>query len=166
MGLTVWHVTSQFAYCVSHLPSALYWTILLILWVTQCTVILHAGFLVSYHNFLSFLLCFNKRSTPGISYFWSKIVVFLVDILYAEAIEAAKSCAALSARFEASQASGNTTAHSSEVSYQKSKVGITMHSFILVASAFFNLATRFKVCLVSGHLARNLLLGWKYPLAG
>jgi hypothetical protein len=59
-------------------------------------------------------------------YYRSKIVVFLVNILYAKAIEAAKSRAALSATFEASQASGNTTAHLSEVSYQKSKVGITI----------------------------------------
>jgi hypothetical protein len=41
-------------------------------------------------------LCFNKRSSPGRS-FISESVTLLVDILYAEAIEAVKSRAALSA---------------------------------------------------------------------
>jgi hypothetical protein len=68
--------------------------------VTQFTAVLHAGFLVSCHHFLIFLSCFNKLSGTGISYFQSKIVVFLVDSLYAEAIGAAKSRAALSASLE------------------------------------------------------------------
>jgi hypothetical protein len=93
-------MTSQFANFVSHLSSDLFPTILLIFRVTQFTVVFHAGSLVSCHNFLSFPVCFNKRSRPGISYLRPKIVVFLVDILYAEAVEAAKSRAALSALLE------------------------------------------------------------------
>jgi hypothetical protein len=67
--------------------------------MTQFTLVLKAEYLVSCHNFLSFLLCFNRRSRPGI-YFQSKIVVFLVDSLYAETMEAEKSRAALSASLE------------------------------------------------------------------
>jgi hypothetical protein len=66
-------------------------TILLLSRMTQFTVVLNTGFLVSCHNFLSFLLCFNRRSKPGISYFQSKIVVFIFDNLYAETMEAEKS---------------------------------------------------------------------------
>jgi hypothetical protein len=55
-------VISQFANVVSHLSSAPFRTILLIFQVTQFTAVLHAGSLVSCHNFPSFLLCFNKRS--------------------------------------------------------------------------------------------------------
>jgi hypothetical protein len=72
-------------------------TILQILRVTQFTAVLHPGSLVACHNFLSILLCFNKQSRPGILYFLSKIVVFPVNILYAEAVEAAKARVALSA---------------------------------------------------------------------
>jgi hypothetical protein len=93
-------VTSQFANFVSHLSSALFRTILLKFRVTQFTVALHAGSVVSCHNFLSILLCFNGQSKPGSSYFRSNIAVFLIDILYAEAIRAAKSRAALSASLE------------------------------------------------------------------
>jgi hypothetical protein len=51
------------------------------------------------HNFLSFCLCFNKKSKPGRSLFRSESVTLLVDNPYAGAIEAAKSRAALSASF-------------------------------------------------------------------
>jgi hypothetical protein len=46
---------------------------------------------VSCHNIMSFLSCFIKRSRPGNSYLRSKIVVFLVDSLYAEATETAET---------------------------------------------------------------------------
>jgi hypothetical protein len=45
--------------------------------VTKFTAILHAGSLVSCHDLLSLLLCFNKWSRTGTSYFKSKIVVLL-----------------------------------------------------------------------------------------
>jgi hypothetical protein len=70
---------------------ALFRTIPLISRVTQFSAALHAGSLVSCHNFLSFLLCFNKRSEPGISYFRSKIVVVVIDVVYVEVVEAAKA---------------------------------------------------------------------------
>jgi hypothetical protein len=90
----------QFVNFVSHLSSSVFRTILLIFQVTQFIAILHAGSLVSCCNFQSFLVCFSNRSRPDISYFQSKIVIFLVDSLYARAIEAAQSCAALSALLE------------------------------------------------------------------
>jgi hypothetical protein len=65
--------------------------------VTDFIAILHAGSLVSCHNFLSFPLCFSERFRSGISYFRFKIAVLLVEILYDDAMEAAKSLAALSA---------------------------------------------------------------------
>jgi hypothetical protein len=67
--------------------------------VTQFTSVLHAGFLISSHNFLTFL-CFNKRCKSGNLYFGSRIVVLLINSLYAEAIDAAESSAALSALLE------------------------------------------------------------------
>jgi hypothetical protein len=68
--------------------------------VAQFTVVLHAESLISCHNLFNFFVCFNKQSRPGISYFQSKIVVFQVDIGYAEAIGAAKLRTALSASLE------------------------------------------------------------------
>jgi hypothetical protein len=59
--------------------------------VTQLTDVLHAGSLVSCHNFLSLCLCFSKRSNPGRSLFKSERVTFLFDRLNAEATEAVKS---------------------------------------------------------------------------
>jgi hypothetical protein len=100
IGHTARGVPLQFASFVSNLSSALFQTILLIFRTTQLTAILHAGSLVSCHNCLSFLLCFNKQSRPNSSYFLSKIIVFLVYILYAEAVDAAKPHATLSASLE------------------------------------------------------------------
>jgi hypothetical protein len=74
--------------------------ILLIVLVIQFNAVLHAGSRVSCHNFLSLFLCSSSRSMPGISQFRSEIVIFLVDSIYAEALEAAKSRAALSASVE------------------------------------------------------------------
>jgi hypothetical protein len=69
--------------------------------MTHLTASLNAGSLFFFcYNFLSFLLCFNERSELGILHFLPKIVVFLVDILYAEDIEAAKSRVTLSASSE------------------------------------------------------------------
>jgi hypothetical protein len=78
--------------------------------VTQLTAVLHAGSRVSCHNFLSLCLCLN--SLPGLDgpRLRSEIVD-LVDSLYAEAIETAKSRAALSASIhELISTLGNTTA--------------------------------------------------------
>jgi hypothetical protein len=76
---------------VSHLSSALFRIILLVFRVTQFTDVSHPGCLIYCHTFLSFLLCFNKRSRPSISYFRYKIIVFPVDNLYTESTEVAKS---------------------------------------------------------------------------
>jgi hypothetical protein len=64
---------------------------------TQLTAVLHSGSLVSCHSFLILFLYFNSRSRPGRSLFKSVNVILLVDSLYAEAIEAVKARAALSA---------------------------------------------------------------------
>jgi hypothetical protein len=61
------------------------------------TAFLHPGSLVSCHNFLFLFSFFNSRSKPGRSLFNSDKVILLVDSLYAEAIEAVKALAALSA---------------------------------------------------------------------
>jgi hypothetical protein len=82
---------------VSHRSSAFLRFILLIDFVTQLTAALHAGSLVSCHNFLSLRLCSNSRSRPGISLFMSESVTLLVASLCAEAIEAVNLHAALSA---------------------------------------------------------------------
>jgi hypothetical protein len=68
--------------------------------MNQFTAVLHAGSPVSCHNILNFLLCFNESSTPGVSYFPPKIVVFLAHNLYSVAREAAKSLAASQASLE------------------------------------------------------------------
>jgi hypothetical protein len=91
-----WGVNWQIANFLSHPSSALFQTNLLTFRATQFIPVLHAVSLVSCHNILSFLLYSTKWFSSGISYFPSKIVVFLVDSLYAKAIVAAKSCAALS----------------------------------------------------------------------
>jgi hypothetical protein len=82
---------------VSHRSSAFFRVIFLIDLVTQLTAVLHAGSLVSCHNFRILCLCYNKRSRPGRSLFISDRVTFLFDNLYAEATEAVKSRATLSA---------------------------------------------------------------------
>jgi hypothetical protein len=90
-------MTSALLIFVSHLSSAFLRVIRLIAIETQLTTVLHAGFLISCHNFRNLCLCFNNRSKPGRSLLRSKSVILLVDSLYAEAIEAEKSRAALSA---------------------------------------------------------------------
>jgi hypothetical protein len=66
--------------------------------VTVCELIFQVvSNCVSCHNFHSLHLCFNSRSRPGMSLFMSESVSLVVDNLYAEAIEAAKSRAGLSA---------------------------------------------------------------------
>jgi hypothetical protein len=97
MGHIAWGVSSVLANRVSHRSSAFFRVSRLIDFETQLSVILHSGSLVSCHNFLSLFLYFNKRSNPGRSLFKSEIVILLVDSLYAEAIEAVKSRADLSA---------------------------------------------------------------------
>jgi hypothetical protein len=64
---------------------------------TRLTAVLHPGSLVSCHSFLILFLYVNSRSKPGRSLFKSVKVILLVDSLYAEAIEAVKARAALSA---------------------------------------------------------------------
>jgi hypothetical protein len=64
---------------------------------TQMTAFLHLGSLISCHNFLMLFLYFNSRSRPGRLLFNSDKMILLVDNLYAEAIEAVKARADLSA---------------------------------------------------------------------
>jgi hypothetical protein len=97
MGHILWGVTWQLHIFISNRSSAFFRVIRLICFVTQLTAVLHAGSLVSCHIFRSPCLYFNNRSRPGRSLFISKSVILLVDNLYAEAIEAVKSHAALSA---------------------------------------------------------------------
>jgi hypothetical protein len=95
MGHIARGVTSELPNFFSHRSIAFLWAICLIDFVIQLGAVLHAGSLVSCHNFLIFRLCFNSRSRPGRSLFISESVTFLVDNLYAEATEAVKSRAAL-----------------------------------------------------------------------
>jgi hypothetical protein len=97
MGQIALCVTSVLYIFLSHRSSAILRVIRLIDFVTQLTAVLHAGFLVSCHNFWILRLCFNSRSTPGMSLFMSESVTLLVASVYAEAIEAVKLRAALSA---------------------------------------------------------------------
>jgi hypothetical protein len=64
---------------------------------TQLSAVLHAGSRVTFQSFLNLRLCFSKLSRQGIYLLRSESVILLVDSLYAEAIEAVKSRAALSA---------------------------------------------------------------------
>jgi hypothetical protein len=89
-------VISALPIFVSHCSSAFLRVIRLIAFETQLTTVLHTGSMVSCHNFLSLCLCNNNRSKPGRSLLMYKSVIF-VDSLYAEAINTAKSRAALSA---------------------------------------------------------------------
>jgi hypothetical protein len=97
MGHISWGVTSALLIFDSHRSSALLWAIRLIAFETHLTAFLHAGSLVSCHNFRSLYLCFNNRSKPGRSLLGPKSVILLIDSLYAEAIEAEKPRATLSA---------------------------------------------------------------------
>jgi hypothetical protein len=82
---------------VSHCSSAFLRAIRVTDFVTQFTAILHAGSLVSCHDFRSQCVCFNSRSRTGRSLFKSESVTLLVGSLYVEVVEAVKSRAALSA---------------------------------------------------------------------
>jgi hypothetical protein len=62
---------------------------------TQLPTVLHAGSRVPCHSFLNFHLCFSTLSRTGRSLLRSESVILLVNNLYAEAIEAVKSRAAL-----------------------------------------------------------------------
>jgi hypothetical protein len=87
----------MFASFVSYHSSAFFRVMHLIDFETKLTAILHPGSLVSCHNFLILFLYFNSRSKPGRSLFNSDKAILLVDSLYAEAVEAIKARAALSA---------------------------------------------------------------------
>jgi hypothetical protein len=92
-------VTSQFSTLVSYRSSALLPAIRLIVLATQSRAVLHAGFRVTCDSFLNLRLCFSRLFTPGRSLFWYESVILRVDSLYAEATEAVKSWAALSASY-------------------------------------------------------------------
>jgi hypothetical protein len=62
---------------------------------TQLSAVLYPGSRVTSRSFLNLRLCFRKFSRPGTSLLRSKSVILLVDSLYAEAIEAVGSRAAL-----------------------------------------------------------------------
>jgi hypothetical protein len=64
---------------------------------TQLTDFLHPRSLLSCQSFLIIFLCFNSQSRTGRLLFNSDKVIILVDNLYAEATEAVKERAALSA---------------------------------------------------------------------
>jgi hypothetical protein len=64
---------------------------------TQFTAVLHGGSRVTCHIFLNLRLCFSRLFKPGRSLFRSKSIILLVDNLDAEATEAVKLRAALSA---------------------------------------------------------------------
>jgi hypothetical protein len=86
-----------FSSFVSHCSSVFFRIIRVIALETRLNAVLHPGSLVSCHSFLILFLCFNSRSRRGRSLFKSVSVSLLVDNLYAEAVEAAKARAALSA---------------------------------------------------------------------
>jgi hypothetical protein len=64
---------------------------------TQLSAVLHAGFQVTCHSFLTSDYVLSRLSRPDWSLFRSEGVILLVDSLYAEAVEAVKARAALSA---------------------------------------------------------------------
>jgi hypothetical protein len=94
MGQISRHVTSVLLILVLHRSTFSLRNIRLIDFVTQLTAFLHAGSLVSCHNFL---LCFNSRSSPEILLLMSENVTLMVASLYAEVIGAVKTRSALSA---------------------------------------------------------------------
>jgi hypothetical protein len=63
----------------------------------QLTAVLHAGSWVICHSFLNLCLCFSRLSRPGRLLFRFRSIIYLVDSLYAGAIEATKLRATLSA---------------------------------------------------------------------
>jgi hypothetical protein len=86
-----------FSSSVSHCSSVFFRIMRLIAFETRFTAVLHLGSLVSCHSFLILFLYFNSRSRPGRSLLKSVSVILLDANLYAEAMEAVKSRAALSA---------------------------------------------------------------------
>jgi hypothetical protein len=84
-------------YLIFHRLSALFLVILLIVLVTQFTTVLHAGYRVPCHNFLSLCLCFRSQSRPDRPQFRPEIVIILVVNVHPGAVEATKSRTALSA---------------------------------------------------------------------
>jgi hypothetical protein len=71
----------------------------LMILATKLTAVLHAVSWVNFHSFLNLRLCFSRLPSPGKCLLRSKSLIFLVDSLFAEAIGAGKSRAALSASF-------------------------------------------------------------------
>jgi hypothetical protein len=90
-------MTSHFPNFISHLSSAFLGVILLMVFVTQLSSVLHAGSRVICHCFHNLRLCFSRLSGQGRTLLKSESVIWFVDNLYAEAIEAVKSRTALSA---------------------------------------------------------------------
>jgi hypothetical protein len=86
-----------FSSFVSRSSSEFFRAMRLIAFETRLTAALLPGSLVSCHRFLILFLYFNSRSRQGRSLFNSVNVILLADSLYAEAIEAVKTPAALSA---------------------------------------------------------------------
>jgi hypothetical protein len=78
MGHINWGVTSELIIFVSHRSSVFLQVIRLTDFVTQLTAVLHAGSLVSCHNFLSLCLCFNYRSKPRRLLFTPESVILLI----------------------------------------------------------------------------------------
>jgi hypothetical protein len=90
---------SQFPILFSQRSSAFLRVNRRIYFATRLIAGLHAGSQVSCDNFLNLRFCFNRQSNPGISLFRVESLILLVDSLFAEAVEAVKSRAALSASF-------------------------------------------------------------------
>jgi hypothetical protein len=79
MGHTVWGVTSQFPIFDSHRSSSVFLRVILnIVLVTRLTAALHAGSLVSCHNFLSLCLRYRRRSPSSSSSFSSERIILWV----------------------------------------------------------------------------------------
>jgi hypothetical protein len=96
MGHIAWGLTSVFANIVSHRSSAFFRVMRVIAFETQFTAVLHPGSLVSCHtsSSSSYILTADLDQVDRCLIL---IVILLVDSLYAEATEAVKSRAALSA---------------------------------------------------------------------
>jgi hypothetical protein len=89
-------VTLQFPTFVCNSSSAFLRVIRLMILATQSNAFLHARYQVICRSFLNIHLWFSSLSREGTSLLRSEGVILLVDSLYAEAIEAVKSRAALS----------------------------------------------------------------------
>jgi hypothetical protein len=86
-----WGVTSVFVSFIYHRSSAFFRVMRVIAFETQFTAVLHPGSLAYCHNFLIFFLYLKRRPRAGISLFKSDKVIFFVDSLYVDAIEAVKA---------------------------------------------------------------------------